>query len=96
MRRSHAHGLAILISGAIHILGFWIRVIPHPTSSVILNSGVQWALDLRHDWKNEIMRMVSNCWKISKSGATAARAHTLTFYAPARLNRHPRITDAGG
>ena len=30
------------------------------------------------------MRMISSFWKISKSGATAARAHSLTFYAPSR------------
>ena len=41
------------------------------------------------------MRMVSIFWKISKPGATATRAHSLTFYVPARLNRYPRITDAG-
>ena len=41
------------------------------------------------------MRMISIVGKISKSGATAARAQ-LTFYAHARLNRYPRITDAGG
>ena len=30
------------------------------------------------------MRMISSFWKISKSGATAAHAHSLTFYAPPR------------
>ena len=30
------------------------------------------------------MRMISNFWKISKSGATAVRAQSLTFYAPPR------------
>ena len=38
--------------------------------------------------------MVPIFWKLSKSGATAARARSLTFYAPARLNRYPRITGA--
>ena len=43
------------------------------------------------------MRMISSFWKISKSGATVARADSLTSYAPpARLNRYPRIIDAGG
>ena len=46
--------------------------------------------------ENEIMRMISSFWKISKSGATAAHAHSLTLYALARLNRYPRIPDAGG
>ena len=41
------------------------------------------------------MRMISIFQKISKSGAMAAHAHSLTFYALARLNRHPRITDVG-
>ena len=74
---------------------FWARVIPHPTRSAILNLGVQWALNLISSWENEIMRMISIFWKISEYGATAARAHLLTFYAPARLNRYPSITDAG-
>ena len=69
---------------------------PPPSSVAILNSGIQWALNLKSAWKNELMRMISIFQKISKSGATAARAHLLTFYAPARLNRYPRITDAGG
>ena len=42
------------------------------------------------------MRMISSFQKISKSGAAAARAQSLTFYAPARRNRYPRITDARG
>ena len=62
-------------SGAMHILSFWVRVIPHPTSSAILNSAVQWALNLRSAWKNEIMRMISIWQKILKSEAMAARAH---------------------
>ena len=77
-----------------HLWSF--RAIPHPTSPAILNSGAQWALNLRSAWKNEIMRMISIFWEISNSGAMAARADGLTFYAPARLNRYPRITDAGG
>ena len=51
------------------ILGFWARVTPHPTSSAIFNSGVQWALNLRSAWKHGIMRMISIFQKISKSGA---------------------------
>ena len=77
----------------IAILDFWVSVIPHASSTAILNSGVQLALNLRSSWENEIMHMISIFRKISKSGATAAHA---TFYAPARLNRYPRITDAGG
>ena len=42
------------------------------------------------------MRMMSTIWRISKYGAAAARAQSLTFYASARLNRYPRITDAEG
>ena len=52
--------------------------------AAILNSGVPTALNLRFGRRSEIMRMISSCWKISKSGATAARAHALTFYAPPR------------
>ena len=68
-------GIAILNSGAVHILDFWVRAIPHPSSAAILNSGVQWALNLRSAWKNEIMRMISIVQEISKSGAMPARAH---------------------
>ena len=68
--------IAILISEAMHILDFWVRAIPHPSGAAILNSGVQWALNLRPAWKNEIMRMVSIFLKILKSGAAAARAHS--------------------
>ena len=42
------------------------------------------------------MRMISIFRKIPKSGAMASHAHSLTFYAGARLNRYPHITDAGG
>ena len=74
---------------------FWrIGVPKHGVA--ILNSGVPTALNLRIGRKNEIMRMISSFWKIAKSGATAAPAHSLTLYAPARLNRYPRIPDAGG
>ena len=69
---------------------------PHLSGAAILNSGVQWALHLRPAWKNETMRMVSIFRKISKSGATATRAHSLTFFVPTRLNHYPRITDAEG
>ena len=64
----------------------------------ILNSGVTTAHNLRSGRKNEIMRMISIRQKISKSGATAACAHSLTHVlrTPARLNRYPRISDAGG
>ena len=86
-------GIAILNSGAMHIFSFCARVIPHASGEAILNSGVQWALNLRPACKNELMRMISTFWKISKSGATAARAQSLMFYASARLNRYPRITD---
>ena len=96
MQRSHEWGVAILNSGAMHILDFWVRAIPYASGAAILNSGVQWALNLRPARKNEIMRMVSIFQKISKSGATVARAHSLTFYAPARINRYHRITDVGG
>ena len=89
-------GIAILNSGAMHILDFWSRVIPHPSGTAILNSGVQWALSLWPAWKNEATRMISIFQKISKSGAMVAHPPSLTFYAPARLNRYPRITDAGG
>ena len=89
-------GIAILNSEAMHTLVFWVRIISDPSGAAILNSGVGWALNLSPAWKNELMRMVSIFWKNSKSGATAVRAHSLTFYAPARLNRYPRITDAGG
>ena len=63
-----------------HILYFWVRVIPQPSGAAILNSGVPMALNLRSGKKNEIMRMISIVWKISKFGATAV----LTFYAPPR------------
>ena len=96
IQRNRAHGLAILNSGAMHILDFSVRVIPQPSGATILNSRVPMALTLRSGRKNEIMRMISMFWKISKSGATTARAPLLNFYAPARLNRYPRITDAGG
>ena len=74
-QRNHAHAFAILNSGALHTLDFLVSVAPHPPSAATLNSGVQWALKLRSAWKNEIMRMISFLWKISKSGALAARAH---------------------
>ena len=77
-----------------HIFDFWGH--PPPSSAAILDSGVQWGLNLRPTRRNEIMLMISIFWKISKSGTTAAHAHSLTFYALARLNRYPRITDAGG
>ena len=67
----------------------------HPTPA-LLSSGVQWALNLRPARKIEIRRMVAIFWKISRPGAMAARPHSLTFYALARLNRYPCITDAGG
>ena len=95
MQRSPEQGLAILNSGAMHILDFWVRVIRHVSGATILDSGVQWALNLRPAWKNEIMRMISIFQKKSKFGAVVARPHSLSFCAPARLNRYPRITDAG-
>ena len=67
--------------------------------AAILNSGVPTAPNLRFGRKNEIMRMISIFWKIrqnqiarmisifrkiSKSGATAVRPQSLTFYAPPR------------
>ena len=58
----------------------------------MLNSEVQWALNLRLAWKNETMRMVSIFQKISKYETTTARAHSLTIYAPTRLNRYPHIS----
>ena len=84
MQRSRAYGFAIFIPGAVHILDFWVRVIPQTSGAAILNSGVPMALNLRSGRKNEIMRMISIFRKISKSGATAARAQSLTFYAPPR------------
>ena len=39
-------GIAILNCRAMHILDFWVKVIPHP-SDAILSSGVTWALNLR-------------------------------------------------
>ena len=39
-------GIAILNSGAMHILDCWVRVI-----AAILNLGGQWALNLRSTWK---------------------------------------------
>ena len=96
MQRNHEQTFAILTAGAMRMLHFWVRLIPHPPGAAILNSAVQWALNLRPAWKNETMRMVSIFQEISKFGAMATHAHLLTFYAPARLNRYPRITDAGG
>ena len=67
--------------------------------AAILNSGVPRALNLISGSKNEIMRMISMFQKISKSGAMAVHAQSLTFYAPPsppRLKRYPRISDAGG
>ena len=84
MQRNRAHGLAILNSGAVHILDFWVKVIPQPSGAAILNSGVPMALNLRSGRKNEIMHMISIFRKISKSGAMAARAQSITFYAPPR------------
>ena len=57
-------GIAILNSGGLHILHFWVRVIPHPSGAAILNSGVQWVLNLRTTRRNEIMRMISISKKI--------------------------------
>ena len=74
MQRSHAHGFAILHSGAMHILGFWVRVVRHPTSSAILTSGVQWALNLRSAWRTKSCASIFQ--KLSKSEAMAARAHS--------------------
>ena len=90
--------IATLMSGAMHILDFWISVIPHPSGAAILNSGVQWALNLRPAWKTEIMRVISFfCGKIQNlEPRRPALAHSVTFYVPARLKRYPRITDAGG
>ena len=84
------HGLAILNSGE----PAWRD---HAHGFTIFNSRVPTALSLRVGRKNEIMRMISSFRKISKFGATAARAHSLTHLlrTPARLNRYPRITDAG-
>ena len=104
MQRSHPHGLAILwlailnsgAMAAMRILDFRVRVIPYPSSAAILKSGVQLALNLKPASKNESTRIVSIFGEIPTSGAMAARAHSLTFYALARLHRHPRITDAGG
>ena len=43
------------------------------------------------------MRMISNFWKISKSGAMAVRAQPPTFYAPPRdLIAIPASLVAGG
>ena len=74
MQRSHAHGFAILNSGAVHILGFWVRVIPIPPGQQSSILGIQWALNLRSACKNEIMRMISIFWKIPKSGAAPVHA----------------------
>ena len=73
-------GSQSLNSGAMHILDFWVRVIPHASSAEICNSGVQLALNLRPAWKNETMCIVSIFQEVSTSGATAARAHSLTIY----------------
>ena len=77
-------GIAILNTGAIHILDFWVRVIPQPSGAAILNSGVPMAPNLRSGRKHEIMRMIPISWKISKSGSTAVRAQSLAFYATLR------------
>ena len=74
----------MLNSGAMHILYFWVRVIPKPSGVAILNSRVPMALNLSSGSKNEILRMISIFWKISKSAAMAVRAQSLTFYAPPR------------
>ena len=81
IKQNRAHGFAILNSGAMHILNFWVSVIPQSSGAAILNSGVPMALNLRSGSKNEIMRMISVFQKISKSGATAVRTQSLTFYA---------------
>ena len=57
---------------------------PQPSGAAILNSGVPMALNLRSGRKNEIMRMMSISWKVSKFGGTAVRAQSRTFYAPPR------------
>ena len=46
--KKRAHGVEILNSGAMHILDFWVRVIPHRSGAAILNSGVPMALNLRY------------------------------------------------
>ena len=96
MRRSHAHGFAILNSGAMHIFAFWVRVIPITLAQQLSIMEFSGRLAWDQPGKNETMYMVLSFQKISKFGATAARAHSLTFYAPARFNRYPRITDAAG
>ena len=84
MQRNHERGVAILNSGAMHILDFWVRVIPQHSGAAILNSGVPTTLNLRYGRTNEIMRMISISWKISKSGATTVRAQSRTLYARPR------------
>ena len=77
-------GIAIFNAGAMDIPDFWVTVIPQPSGAAILNSGVPLALNLRSDWRKNIMRMISSFWEISKSGAMAVRAQPPTFYAPPR------------
>ena len=97
MQRNHTNELAILNSAAMHILDFWVRVIAHPSSAAILNSAVQWVLNLRPGWKNETMRMVSISGKSQNMEPwRPALTHSPFTYAPARLNRSPHIPDAGG
>ena len=57
---------------------------PQPSHAAILSSGVPMALNLRSGRENEVMRMISIFQKISKRGATAVRAQSLTFHAPPR------------
>ena len=76
--------LAIVNSGAMHIVYFWVRVTPQPSGAAILNPEVPMALNLRSGRKNEIMRMIPFFQTIAECGATAVRAQSLTFYAPPR------------
>ena len=79
-----SRGFAILDSGDMHILDVWVRAISHPLGAAILNSGVQWALNLRPAWKHEIMRMVSNFPQHLKNGEPQRPALT---HSP---STHPR------
>ena len=93
MQRSHAHEFAILNSAAMHILDFWVRAIPHHSGAAILNSGVQWALNVRPTWKK---RNHAHGFDFLENLKIWSHGLSLTFCVPARLNRYPRITDAGG
>ena len=88
MQRNHAHGLAILNSGAMRILCFWVRVIPQPSGAGAQPEIWQEKRNHARDFK-----FLENL-EIWSHGGPCSIAHLPC--TPAGLNRYPRISDAGG